>query len=273
MFWLVPIIIAAAWIVLHTFFIMATYERKWFFILLAAGVISYLIIFPPGAFVWLGIVIFTLLDWAYWGRIKSLEKNQLHFSLRQLFAGGLLVMTNALILLMGFNIYHNTSEDFKNNPGAFYQHLSQSLSAGVPKLSSSLPEKFDPNQTLDEYLTRQFESQDPGFSRAGSFEKSALIQQAGQEFLRQFNLKGSGSDTLAQIVVYSFMEKIQSNADGINRFFPLIFTLTVLALLRTFAFLFNWLTMIFGALLFHPLKYLKFFKISKVQVEVDKLTI
>jgi len=47
----------------------------------------------------------------------------------------------------------------------------------------------------------------------------------------------------------------------------------VLALLRTFAFLFNWLTMIFGALLFHPLKYLKFFKISKVQVEVDKLTI
>ena len=69
------------------------------------------------------------------------------------------------------------------------------------------------------------------------------------------------------------IDRVRQAASGFQPLFPLIFTLIILGLLRTFAFVFRWITLGLTWLIFKLLLRLKFFRLTKVPIEVEKLEI
>ncbi|MBI2356101.1 MAG: hypothetical protein HYV13_02765 [Candidatus Doudnabacteria bacterium] len=262
-FWLWPILLSLVWAAVLSLFSLANYQKWLFQALIAGGLIAYLAVFPSDKFVWLGGMLFFILVYLFEHRIKSLGKNQSHFSIRHLVGSSIIILSYAFLLLLGFNIYHNTSEDFKRNPEQFYNRLGESTAKSF-RASGRLGEQFNFNQSLDEFLVKQAAEED-----RGNFDLTATRE----ELLRRFGINASGSETLAEIFARAATDQVKDIASKYERVFPLIFTVVVMALLRTFAFLFNWLAIFVSWLLFKILLAVKFFRISKVTVEVDKLEI
>lgn len=263
-FWFPVALVALIWVACFSLFVIINYNRWLYTGLTLAGLIAYLVIFPPDKFVWLGGLLFFVLLQMFWSRIKSLEKRQSHFSLRHLVGGSIIILTYAFLILLGFNIYYNTSQDFKRNPEQFYEKLGESAAKSF-RYSEKVPSKeFDLNQSLDEFLIKHIPDE-----QLGNFDLSATRD----EFLKRFGIKATGEETLADIFARTATDRVRESASKYEKFFPLIFTLIVIALLRGFAFVFYWLGIGVSWFLFRILLALKFFKISKVQIEVDKLEI
>lgn len=262
-FWLWPVTVSLFWMAAFSLFVLINFEKWVFWALAIASLVAYLAIFPFDKFVVLGGLVFALFSYLFEHRLKSLEKNQSHFSVRQLVGNSIIILTYALLLLLGFNIYYNTSEDFKRNPEQFYNRLGDSAAKSF-RASARLGEQFNLNQTLDEFLIKQAAKEG-----AADFDLNA----SREEILRRFGVQATGRETLAEVFAQVASDQIKEIASKYENLFPLIFTIIVVALLRTFAFIFNWVAIFVSWLIFKVLLAIKFFRISKVTVEVDKLEI
>lgn len=262
--WLGVAALSLVWISFFSFFVIANNDRRIFAGIILAGLLGYLAIMPQDKFVWIGGLLFAALCFMFRSRMKSLEKHQSHFSLRHLVGGSIIILTYAFLLLLGFNIYYNTSQDFKRNPELFYEKLGESAAKSF-KFSSVLPaENFSLDQSLDDFLLKNIPPE-----AQGSIDLAATRN----EFLKRFSIVAKGDEPLADIFARVATDRIKNSASQYEKFFPLIFTLIILGLLRTFAFVFYWLGILVSWLMYKLLLMAGFFRIAKVQVEVDKLEI
>jgi hypothetical protein len=258
------------WVISTSFFVMVN-THSWLtgFINLA-NLVLYVILLPHNFYVLAGGVLFYLLSFLMAKRILSEEKNQMHFSIRRTISSGLVVAIYAFLVVIGFNLYHSTNEDFKANPQKFYDRLGESVAKSIPFLTENAG-GVNLNQSLDDYLTNQADSTE--LQQAPPAERNVIIGAAREQFLKQFGIDAKGNEPLADVISRIIDDKSKDVLGRFEKFFPLIFTLVIIGLLRTFAFIFDWLTLFFAWLLFRILLALRFFRIGKAQVEVDQLEV
>jgi len=78
---------------------------------------------------------------------------------------------------------------------------------------------------------------------------------------------------LSHKVASDVVDRIKVSAAGYQEYFPFLFAIIVTGTLLTFAFLLRWAAMIVAFLIFRFLLFIKFFKLHKVPVEVEKLEV
>lgn len=260
-FWLWSLVVTVFAISALTFFYL-TNRNRW----ISRGmqlvtVAGYVLVMPKHPIVILGGGIFLLLMYLFEWRIRSEEKNGLHFSMRRVISNSVSVMIYALLLLVGCNIYYNTQEDFYANPDAYYQRIGQTAAKTVPYFTRGLPNDVDFNQTLDQFLSSQAQTTNP-----------SVIKKYRDDFFKQFQIKAvSGNQSLADVFAQIATDKIRQATVSYQGYFPFIFAIIVVGLLLTFAFLLRWATQFVSWTVYRILMAFKFFKISKIMIEVEKL--
>jgi hypothetical protein len=269
-FWLFAVGASLLWIAVFSLFVLTNYSTVLLAVVNAASLATYIWFMPKDLYVLMGGIVFFLFSFLFRNRIKSLEKNQSHFSLRQIVGGSVIVLTYALLLLIGFNLYYNTSQDFKDNPEKFYDQMGDVAAKSLPFFSKGLFDNIDANSTLDEYLLNQVQKNNPE-TFENSVQREKTLNEARKQFLS--GVSASGDDLFVQVLAKVVTARVKESVKPYEKFFPLIFTLAIVGLLRTFAFIFNYLAIFVSWLLFKILSALNFFKIVKVQVEVDKLEV
>jgi hypothetical protein len=272
-FWFWPTMLSALTITVLTFFFSANFHGLYSRVLVLLAMLGYVLIMPKNLYVWAGGLIFFLLVLLFEHRVRVEENGRADFSINKVLSAGHNIMVYAFLILLGMNIYSHTSQDFKNNPDAFYNRLGESAAKSLPFFSKGLGKNLDLSQTLDSYLMNQAAGEEPGIENLPSAQKQQYLNISRTELLRQFQVNALGNETLSQIIARFLTDKIRTQFVQYGAFFPLIFTLIIVALLRMFAFLFNWLTSFLTWGLFRLLLMFNFFRLVLVPVEVKKLEI
>lgn len=237
-----------------------------------AGLIGYLLVMPKDPFVILGGALYFLLSVIFSGWIAREGENLLSFSVTRTVGTTQTALIYGILLLLGLNIYYNTSQDFKRNPDQFYGKITDSVARGIPYFSENISPGTDLNQSLDQYLLTQ--TRDTGgasLSQLPPSEQRSVLGQARTEFSKQFGIQAAGSETMSVVVSRIVTERVRGMLDRFGKYFPIIFTLIVVALLRTFMFVFNWLSLLVSWLIYRLLLWVNFFRLERVAIEVQKL--
>jgi hypothetical protein len=272
-FWGWPALTSALAIIFLTFFSLVNYNRWYAAFFTLASLLSYVYLFPKNIYVFLGGLFFLLLTIWFEQRIRSEETSRQDFSIRRVSSASINVMVYAILLLLGMNIYYNTSADFKANPDSFYESLGKSAANSAKYISGEDRSGIDFNQSLDQYLEAEAKQEYSNYDSLPQSQKDRVISEAKDEFFRQFNVEISSDRSLSEIMAQAAVDRIRQSARGFEQLFPLIFTLIIVALMRTFSFVFRWLTLAATWVFFRILLSLKFFRLTRVPVEVQKLDI
>ncbi|HYC80032.1 MAG TPA: hypothetical protein VEC17_03320 [Candidatus Binatia bacterium] len=271
-YWIWPAVISAFWVMSVSFFALINPDRITFFTFNALGLVAYLIIMPKDPYIFFGGAIFFLLSLLFQRRIQDEEKNQLNFSIRRTLSNGLTIITTALLIMVGFLVYTNVKSDFNRNPDEFYRSLGRTAVKGVPYLTQDRS-RYNLNQTVDEFFRKQAQEEYPQFNQVSASQQRLLLEQIRQNFQQQFGVNANDNDTLMVAMTEVVTQRLREALGRFERFFPLFFTVLIVALMRTFAFVFNWAVLILSWVFYKILLALKFFRIEKQTVEVEKLDI
>jgi hypothetical protein len=271
-FWIWPIVTAAVWIATASFFALVNPDRVTFFIFNVIGLIAYLAVMPRDPYIFAGGAVFFLLSLMFQRRIQDEEKNQLNFSIRRTMGNSQAVIVYALIIMVGFVVYSRINEDFKRNPDDFYRRLGETAVRGVPYLSEDRSQ-FNLNQTVGEFFRKQAQEEYPQFNQVSRDQQEMLLSQIRDSFRQQFGIDASENATLRVAMTQVITERLRESLGRYERFFPLFFTIALIALLRTFSFVFSWAVLLISWILFKVMLAARFFRLEKQTVEVEKVEI
>ncbi|MDP4001151.1 MAG: hypothetical protein Q8P83_02835 [bacterium] len=265
-FWIWPILVTLLWITFLAFFSLVNRNQALYALINLVSLLAYLFIMPNDLFVVLGGLLFVALSLWFQKRIKVEEKGQLHFSVFKILNSSIGIMIYALLIVLGFNIYISTNQDFKNNPDVYYDRIGASAVKSL-KLSGSLTtsNKIDLDQTFDDFLLTSVSSQ----QSFGQFDLSGTREQ----ILQNLNVQALGSESLAEILSKAITDQVKDLLAKYDKFFPLIFTLIIIALLRMFAFVFKWICLLITWFFYKVLLSFGFFRLAKIPVEIEQLEI
>jgi hypothetical protein len=271
-FWAWPVVVTALWMIAVSFFALINPDRITFFTFNAIGLIAFLVVMPRDIYVFFGGVLFFLLNLLFQTRLQEEEKNQLNFSIRRTLGNSQVIVTYALLALLGFMIYSNVRDDFQRDPDAFYERLSENAVKGLPYVSQDRSQ-YNLNQSLGEFFRKQAQQQYPEFNQVSASQQRELMNQIREEFGRQFGLNADENISLRVAMTQIVTQRMREVLGKYERFFPLVFTLLIIALLRTLIFIFNWAVLFLSWLVYKMLLAVKFVRIEKHTVEVEKLEI
>ena len=271
-FWVWPIIVTALWVSVTSLYALVNPDRLTFFIFNALGLVSYLIIMPRDPYIFMGGALFFLLSMLFLRQMQDETKNQLNFSIRRTIGNSQSIIVYALLVLIGFLVYSNISQGFMRDPDAFYRRLGETAVQGIPYISSD-HSRYNLSQTVGDFFRKQAEEQYPEFNQVSSSQQRELLNQISENFSRQFGVEASENTSLRVAMTQVVTERIRESLGRFERFFPLFFTVALIALLRTFSFVFNWVVLLISWIFFRILLAFKFFRIEKQSVEVEKLEI
>jgi len=91
--------------------------------------------------------------------------------------------------------------------------------------------------------------------------------------LKVEGLSDEEKQQLTQNLADQAVERVRNLLKGHEHLVPFVFALTITGLLWTFAFILRWVAVVVTWILFEILLMFKFFRLSKVKVEVEKLEI
>ncbi|OGE79969.1 MAG: hypothetical protein A2660_02630 [Candidatus Doudnabacteria bacterium RIFCSPHIGHO2_01_FULL_45_18] len=188
--------------------------------------ISYVLTMPKDLYVMIGGIIFLIFSFLFQHRILSEEKSRHDFVMHRVMSGSITLLVYALMLLIGFNIYHHSVKNLNTSLDAYYDRLARTATKAVPYVTQGFPE----------------------------IPEQQKQQVAGELAIQAVN-------------------RIKQSAEAYQQYFPLVYALIITGLLWSFAFLLRWVTVILGWLIFRILLTIKFFRLAKAQVEVQKLEI
>jgi hypothetical protein len=271
-YWIWPVAAMVLWVTMVSFFALINPDRITFFIFNVIGLISFLVIMPKNIYFFAGGAVFFLLSLLFQRRLQDEEKNQLNFSIRRTVGNAQPVITYAFLVLLGFMIYANVSEDFARDPNQFYKRLGETAVKGVPYLSQD-SSRYNLSQTMEQFFRKQAEEQYPEFNEVSATQQRVWLEQMQVNFRQQFGVSANENATLRVALTEVVTERMRESLGKFEKFFPLIFTVLIVALMRTFAFVFNWLVLFVTWLFFKLLLLVRFFRIEKETVEVEKLEI
>ena len=260
-------ILAALSIVFMSFFYLINNSKILLTTAVLLSLILYIVLLPPSLYLSIGGILFALASVWYAIRLRQEEDNRLDFSVTRVIAGAISVILYGLIVLVAFNIYYNVSTDFQNNPDKFYNEIGKHAASSIPYITKAIPAGTDLNQPLDQYLS----SQAP--ATPSPSEKQSYIDQARQAFADNFQIEASGRETIADILAQIAVNKVKAATAPYQKYLPLVFAVIIAGILYTFIFLIRWVVLLLAFVFYRLLRITGFFKLKKVQVEVEKLSI
>lgn len=271
-FWIYPELTAAIGIAFLGFLGIASSNKILFWVTNGLMLIWYVAVMPKNVYVIAGGVIFLFLSFWFEQRIRQDEKARVDFSLSRILRDNVYLMVYALLIIIGVNIYLKTKVEFDQNPYRFYNEIGRYAARGLEHVPTGLGD-FDPDQSFDQFVIKQAEKQDPQFHSAPENIKNQALTQLRQELMDRFHLRIEGNPLLGDVVAGAVAAKVEESAESYQRFFPALLAIIVLALLRGLSFVFVWLTLFVSWLIYRLFLMFNFFRIEKVQVEVNKLQI
>lgn len=271
-FWFLPSLTAAIGVVFLAFLSVVNRSKYLFLGVNLAILVWYALAMPKDWVVLNGGVAFIILAFFFESRIKDDETSRADFSMSRIIRSSVSIMVYALLIIIGCSIYLKTKAEFDRNPQGFYDQIGHYAARGLRYVPSGLG-NFDPNQSFDEFVVEQAKRQNPEFENAPEQVQEEATDQARQQLMERFNINISGNPLLGQVVAGVVSEKVENGTSKYQKFFPALFALLVALLFRGVASLFVWLVYAVSWVLFKILLMFKFFRIEKVQVEVDKLKV
>ena len=271
-FWFYPSLAAALGVVLLTYLSVVNRSKYLFLVVNLAILAWYAAVMPKDWVVFGGGVAFIILAFFFESRIKHDETARADFSMSRVIRGSVSIMVYALLIIIGCSIYVKAQAEFDKNPKGFYNQIGYYAARGLQYVPSGLG-NFDPDQTFDEFVIEQAKRQNPEIASAPESVKQQGLAELRKQLMERFNFQITGNPLLGQVVGGVVSEKVEKGTAPYQRFFPAIFALLVALLFRSVASLFVWLVYLVSWALFKVLLLTKFFKIEKVQVEVDKLKV
>lgn len=271
-FWVYPSILAAFGISFLTLLVVVSPSR---YLLLGTNVIIllwYLAVSPKNIFVAAGGLVFFLLVFLFESRVKDDERSRADFSIGRLMRPTVPVIVYALLLIIGFNVYAKTRESFNENPERFYNQIGHYAARGLEHVPSGLG-NFDPDQSFDEFVVEQAKRQNPEIESAPQSIQEQALNEVRRQLAERFNVQVVGNPLLGQVVAGAVSEKVEQSSSSYQKFFPIIFAIIVIALLRALSFVFIWLVYLVSWMVFKILQAFRFFRVEKVQIEVNKLQV
>ncbi|HTL39375.1 MAG TPA: hypothetical protein VL306_00995 [Methylomirabilota bacterium] len=271
-FWLYPVLSAAVGVSFLALVSVVDVNKYLFWGVNLAILVIYLWLLPKENAVYLGGLFFFGLAFLFERHIRSDEHARANFSIRRIVSGSINLMVYALLIVLGFNIYAGLKTSFEKNPDAVYEQIGHYAASGLNYVPDTVGD-FNPNQRFDDFVAKQAEAQDPSIKQAPPSIQEQVIAEFKKQLEQKFNLKVSGNPLLGEVVAGAVAEKIKDGSQSYHNFFPVIFAVFIVILLRSITFLFVWLTEIVCWAIYRILLATGFFRIEKVQVEVDKLQI
>jgi len=271
-FWVYPSVVASFSLVFLTLLSIVNPNRYLLWGVNVAVLAWYLAVFPRDWFVAGAGVLFFALMFLFESRIREDEKSRADFSLYRILRYCLPVTVYGLLIIVGANVYTKTKVEFENNPQVFFNQIGFYAARGLEHVPSGFG-NFNPNQSFDEFVIEQAKRENPEIVNAPPSIQKQGLEEVKRQLEERFSINVNGNPLLGQVVAGAVSAKIQDASEKYQQFFPLIFALIAVALLRTLAFVFVWLTYAISWLVFKILMLFGFFRIGKVQVEVSKLEI
>ena len=271
-FWFFPGLAAAMGVVFLAFLSVVNRSKYLFLGVNLAILIWYALAMPKDWVVFGGGAAFIILAFFFESRIKHDETARADFSMSRIIRASVSIMVYALLIIIGCSIYVKAQAEFDKNPKGFYNQIGYYAARGLQYVPSGLG-NFDPDQTFDEFVIEQAKRQNPEIASAPESVKQQGLAELRKQLMERFNFQITGNPLLGQVVGCVVSEKVEKGTAPYQRFFPAIFALLVALLFRSVASLFVWLVYLVSWALFKVLLLTKFFKIEKVQVEVDKLKV
>ena len=271
-FWIYPGLAAAFGVVFLAYLSVVNRSKYLFLGVNLAILIWYALAMPKDWVVFGGGVVFIILAFIFESRIKHDETARADFSMSRVIRGSVSIMVYALLVIIGCSIYVKAQAEFDKNPKGFYNQIGYYAARGLQYVPSGLG-NFDPDQTFDQFVIEQAKRQNPEIASAPESVRQQGLAELRRQLMERFNFQITGNPLLGQVVGGVVSEKVEKGTAPYQRFFPAIFALLVALLFRSVASLFVWLVYLVSWALFKVLLLTKFFKIEKVQVEVDKLQI
>jgi hypothetical protein len=243
----------------------------------AALAVGYWVMFPKDIYVAAGGMGFLILSIFYFRKVRHEEKDHLHFSLRRIANSGIQIITYALLIIIGFGLYYDSASDFKKNPQKYYDNIVEAVGKSVPLVSGGLGGKYNLNQTLDDYLlstSKTYTEDSLGETvRLNDEERINYISEYRTQFLKQFGIDAQGNETLAQVILKIVDEKADDLFGKYGKYFPAIYAVVIVMLLRAVSFVFNLLAIFFSWVVYKLFLAFGFLRIGKRTVEVDQLEV
>lgn len=271
-FWVWPILTTSLWIGATSMLALVNPNQYIMLGVNILGLAAFVLLMPQDPLVIAGGIIFTIMHMFFQRRIQDEENNQLNFSFRRTLGNSQGLMTYALLILIGFLVYSNVDQDFNRDKEGFYRKLSQTSVRGLPYVSQD-SERFNLSQTVGDFFRNEAQQQYPEFDSATPEQQEQIINQVRDDFSRQFGVEANQNTSLRAALTEVVAQRLQEALGPYERFFPLFFTVAVIALLRTIAFVFNWVTLFLSWVIYKILLAGRFFRLNKEVVEVEKLVI
>lgn len=283
LFWIYPILTAALGVTFLGFLAVVNRNKGLYAAASFLIVGSFVLIMPKNWLMLVAAALFFGLSFLFDARIKHDEKSRADFSFSRVLRGSRAIMVYALLLTVGFIIYAEADQAFKNNPKQFYNQIGHYSARGLQFVPSGLG-NFNPGQRFDEFVLNLAKRQEPGFEQASDRQKRQLFEEVKKQLMERYQIQifgssrldgesSQGNPFLGEVVAGWVSEKVESAASSYENFFPLIFAIIAIALLRSVSFVFIWVLMLISWTSFKLLLLVKFFKLTKVPVEVEKLEI
>jgi hypothetical protein len=271
-FWAWPVAVAAIWISVASMLALTKPAGWVVWVVNVLGLAAFVALMPKEPLVLIGGVLFVVLSWFFYRRVQDEETNQLNFSFRRVFANSQNIITYALLILVGFLLYSNVDQDFNRDKEAFYNRIAEVTVRGLPFLTQDA-NRFDLGQSVREFFASEAERQYPVFNQVNPQNQEYYIDLIQQQFSEQYGVNVNQNQSLRFALTEVVSQRLQDALGPYDRFLPLFFTVAIIVLLRSVAFVFNWATLFVSWLVYRLLLSAKFFRLSKETVEVEKLVI
>ena len=271
-FWFWPTLAAAFGVSFLALLAIADQNKYLYWASNSAIFVLYILLLPKQLKIYLGGVIFILFVFLFEKYVRDDEYSRTGFSLNRIVWNSINFIIYGLLIVLGLNIYVQIKNKLQENPDAVYSQIGHYAARGLNYVPSGIGD-YNPDQTFDDFVIKQAQSQQPQIVSAPQSVQNQAIEDFKKQLENKFNLHISGNPLLGEVVAGAVAGKIKESAGSYSKFFPAIFALLIVIALSYAAFLFVGLTSIICWLLFKVLLATKFFRIEKVQVEVDKLQI
>jgi len=222
---------------------------------------------------------------AWKNEIRVDMKTRIKFMPRKTLSAGLKLAVLLAILSVSFSYYSYLTSGTGVVSGKIIDNLVQS---GTKAVNNSLvlfyKDKYNPKMTLDDFIasttkgiveTTEISGDNEEiqriFTQSLSLAEKLAVEKAREEFLETFNITASGDDLMEKVIEKIVRKNIDKYIEPYKKFIPPVLTLAVFYLLYIMKFIYQELIKSFSFLLFHILAWMKFIKVKKVQVEVEKI--
>lgn len=246
------------------------------------------IFFKPALWSFIAFLL-TVLAFLYWRReIRIDEKSRAKFMPSRIINSGLKLTVTLILLAACLNYYNFTV----TKPDAEKDIADGLIEKGAKAVQNVLTmyygDRYDPHMSIDDFINNiglgSSDKEDVGVE-TGQPEiddvinegllsvQEGLVDEGRDNFLETFGITAMGDEEMQVIVEKIVRKNVQQYVDPYLKFVPALIAVSLFFILNILSFIYRELIKSFSYLLFHILVWIRFLKMSKIQIEAEKISL